>query len=255
MKINKLVFLSLMCLIKGSSLFCFDFTEKNQTITQNCYKDVKINAVVGTGGSLAIVLGSCNMQALQAMGKFGDIITLTNLPAAINVGTGAIPAGNIQSVKNIQTPPNGQKVLFSFIPSTGELAGRKINFVIEHVASANLDAEIAARGLGQAISQLKTNNPGQAVEMFVFYRSIPGVTTGWFDLGQNLTIASNVLPNLNVAVDDSGKLMISSNGSSSIQLFDLGQFQIQPFDEASGNAQAIAQTFKNLLAFRQQKSQ
>jgi hypothetical protein len=251
MKSDKIFLLALLSLFQGMSLMSFfDITNKNQKMDISCYDNVVVNATVATGGNLVIATGSCNIQAAQGMGKAGDVVELKNIPSPINLGS----ITNILQSNNITTPANGQKILVTFRPTTGSIRGANVEFVIEHIAPSQLDAEIRARGLESAAEILKQNNPGQPISMFVYYRSLPGITTGWLDLGQTLTTANTLLPYFNITVDSDAKLMISADTSRSMELFDLSQIHMNRQKPGATSSQNAAQVFKNLIEFKE-KSQ
>lgn len=242
--------LSLLFLCQGMTLMpFFDITNKNQKMDISCYDNLVVNATVETGGNLVIATGSCNIQAAQGMGKAGDIVDLKNLPSPVNLGS----ITNVLQSNNLTTPSSGQKMLVTFRPTTGSIRGANVEFVIEHIASSQLDTEIKARGLETVAEKLKQSNPGQPIELFVYYRALPGITLGWLDLGQTLTMANTVLPQFNVTVDSDAKLMISANKSHSMELFDLSQIHMNKQKSETTSNQNAAQVFKNLIEFKEKK--
>ncbi len=251
MKTVKIALLSLGLAGLNLNAGLFNVSSQKQTQNIDCYKDVNINAEVGAGGTLQIITGDCYIEAQQSMGKFGDIVKKSDLPSAIALGQIALNA--IRTRDNVITPGRDQKILFQFSPSIGEVKGSLVQFLIERVNRDQLDKEIKDRGLSNAAEELKANNPGQQLELFVYYRRLFGSTAGWFDLGQTLTTANNVAPTFNIAVDDSGKVMIDSNTSKGMQLFDLGQFKFKRSDPKSVTAQSVEQDFNDLIEFKQHK--
>ncbi len=252
MKTVKIAILTLILVNIESTAAFIKVTKisKDETLNIACYENVNVNAEVGEGGTLQIITGDCHIEAQQGMGKFGDIVQITDLPSAITLGQIALNA--IRTRDNIMTPVRDQKVLFQFNPSTGEVKGSLAQFLIEHVSKNQLNREIQDRGLTDAAERLKENNSGQQLELFVYYRRLFG-STGWFDLGQTLTTANNVAPTFNIAVDDSGKVMIDSDTSKEMQFFDLGQFKFKRSDPKSVTPQEISEHFKDLIEFKQHK--
>lgn len=250
MKQDKIFLLTILVLSQNMSLRSFfDITNKNQKMDISCYDNLVVNATVEKGGNLFIATGSCNIQAAQGMGKAGDIVDLKDLPSAINLGS----ITTILQSSTLTTPASGQKMLIAFRPTIGSIRGANVEFVIEHIGASQLDNEIKARGLEAAAEKLKQDNPGQPISMFVYYRALPGITTGWLDLGQTLTVANALLPNFNMTVDSDAKLMISSDRSRSMELFDLGQIHINKLKPGSTSNQNAAQLFKNLIEFKEKK--
>lgn len=250
MKPDKIFLLAISLLSQCTSLMAFfDITNKNQKMDISCYDNLVVNATVETGGNLVIATGSCNIQAAQGMGKAGDIVELKDLPSPINLGS----VTTILKSNDLATPTDGKKILVTFRPTTGSIRGANVEFAIEHIASSQLDTEIKARGLEIVAEKLKHDNPGQSIEMFVYYRALPGITTGWLDLGQTLTTANRLLPDFNITVDSDAKLMISADKSSSMELFDLSQIHMNRQKTGTSSNQNAAQIFKNLIEFKEKK--
>lgn len=224
------------------------FSSTKQTMNISCYDGLKIDAQVEAGGSLVIATGSCNVQSVQGIGKTGDIKTnFANLPSPIYLGK--IGTNDIRTLNDIQTPQQGQKIIFTFVPSAGQLSGKTIEFMIERIAQSALSRELKTRNLGQMAQLLQTDNPhNETIELFVYYRALPGVTVGWLDLGETLTVSSNILPTFNIAIDDTGKLFINSPGSNNLTL--MNPAVLNPRKGAT-NIQTAKESFENLINYYQ----
>lgn len=205
--------LSIALITVGVQAALFNSTTNNQNMNISCYDNLKINAEVQAGGSIVVATGTCNIQSSQGIGKAGDIITdIKHLPGAIALGQ---IGAHIKEFKNIATPAPGDMARFSFATSTG----LPIDFVIKRVAYAQIPQELKKRGLEKQAQELRANNPNEQIELLMFYRAMPGITLGWLDLGQDITITSNIAHHFNIAIDSLGKILISSPESKGIQLF------------------------------------
>lgn len=255
MKTVKIALLNLGLVSLSLNAGLFNKTSKTQTQTIECYKDVNINVVAIEGSTVQILTGDCYIEGGDmVMGASGDIIQFADADLPFAITLGQVAPNTIATRDNLKTPAKDQKVLFQFNTSAGEIQGASIEFLVERVADRNkLDKEIQARRLEPLAERLRANNPGQQLDLFVFYRKLPGITAGWFDLGQILATSSSVSPEFNIAVDDSGKVMIDSSSSEGMQLFDLGQFSFQRSDPKAVTSQQVSEHFKDLLQFKRSK--